>query len=246
MVSALVLSEFTLGSQAPVIRAAKAFPRVFGDDRAQLMFHVTFTPLEEEDMIAERVRQSKNKLRVDAQKDDYGHFSKDLENSKITLTAYLNMGTKVGVPIELKNLAMEGQFIIRFKFMSAMPYVSDVQVWFPDEFGPPSVDFQLQPLKSVDVLNVPGLNSIIDSAIRDGVKGALQYPGIKQDLSAMAAPPAESGEWAAGVLRFTVISAKDLPNMDTFSGASDPYAKALMGLTGAERELARTRVIKDT
>jgi Ca2+-dependent lipid-binding protein len=33
-ISSLILSEFTLGTQAPVIRAVKAFPRVSGDDRA--------------------------------------------------------------------------------------------------------------------------------------------------------------------------------------------------------------------
>jgi len=92
---------------------------------------------------------------------------------------------------------------------------------------------------------VPMLSATLYSAISAAMTSALKYPGIKVDLSSMSAPATESNDWAAGVLRFTVISAKELPNVDMFSGASDPYVRTLMGVTGAEKEVARTRIIKD-
>lgn len=245
-ISSLVLSEFTLGSQAPVIRAVKAFPRVAGDDRAQLMFHVEFQPLTYEDLIAERVRQEKVKMSLNSQTGDYGGFTKDMQNSKITLMAYVGAGTaKIGVPVELKNLAIEGQFIVRFKFGAQSPYISNISTWFPDEYGPPQIDFELIPLKAGNILDVGMLSGAIYGAVNAATRGALTYPGVKVDLTSMMAPPTDSAEWAAGVLRYTMISAKELPNVDMFSGHSDPYARALLGVTGAEKELSRTRVIKD-
>ncbi|KAI9029290.1 hypothetical protein DFJ74DRAFT_479625 [Hyaloraphidium curvatum] len=246
-ISSLVLSEFTLGSQPPVIKAVKSFPRVSGDDRAQVMFHVEWTPLTQEDLIAERVRQERIRSAIKTQAEqDGGGFSKDMQNSKIVLMAYVGAGAaKVGVPVELKNVALEGQFIVRFKFGPQVPYIQTVNAWFPDEYGPPAIDFELQPLKSVNVLDVPLLSGAIQNAIKGTLESMLKYPGYKVDLTGLAAPPTDAAEWAAGVLRMTIISARNLPNVDMFSGASDPYCKILMGVTGAEKVLGQTRIIKD-
>jgi hypothetical protein len=239
------LSEFTLGTQAPSIVGVKTYPQVQTDDVCMLLFHIVFLPMDYEDLQAEQAYLRRKRLA--ARKDPTAVLgaAHDLKNSKMVLKCYFGLGKmRVPVPIELKDVGFEGQFIVRFKFGPTWPHIQVMNVWFPEEYGPPQLDFSLKPLKGLDVYDIPGLKGFINSLVESQSRKFLQFPGYTYSF-AQGPDQAALANLSAGVLRISIYQARGLPNVDTLQGVSDPFVEVKLGTTGAQKVVMITRVVKD-
>lgn len=107
-VDEIVLSKFTLGSQAPRIDSIKTFTNT-GDEVLILDFDLSFTPYD-----ADAVSK-KEKIR------------RELRNLEITLLAKVAM---VPLPVSLKELFINGTLRIQFTFMSGFPHIKVMDLGF--------------------------------------------------------------------------------------------------------------------
>ena len=104
----IVLSKFTLGSQAPRIDSIKTFTNT-GDEILILDFDLSFTPFD-----ADAVSK-KEKMR------------KELRNLEIVLLAKIAM---VPLPVSLKELFINGTLRVQFTYMSAYPHIKVIDIGF--------------------------------------------------------------------------------------------------------------------
>jgi len=239
------LSEFTLGTQAPNIVGVKTYPQVQTDDVCMLLFHIVFMPMDYEDMQAEQAYLRRKRLAARKDPTEVLGAAHDLKNSKMVLKCFFGVGKlRVPVPIELKDVGFEGQFIFRFKFGPTWPHIQVMNVWFPEEYGPPQLDFSLKPLKGLDVYDIPGLKGFINNLVDSQARQFLQFPGYTYSFE--QGPSQEQlANLSAGVLRVCIYQARGLPNVDTLQGVSDPFVEVKLGTTGAQKTVMVTRVVKD-
>ncbi|KAH9412221.1 hypothetical protein HK407_01g01140 [Ordospora pajunii] len=152
----LRLTEFTLGSRSPIVEGV-SYINMEGHALAVEM-EVAFIPLE-------------------ASKDVVRYLEGDQKNwnSKIQLSA--RVGTKNGIginlPILVKELFFKGKIRIAANLFSKNVFVKDVEVCLMDM---PEIDFTLVPLKTVDVMDVPGLSKWIRSIIGSALSSTIVNP----------------------------------------------------------------------
>ncbi|KAF9763703.1 Tricalbin-2 [Nosema granulosis] len=152
----LKLTEFTLGSRAPFVD--KITYHSSKDDTVTLDVNVGFVPLE-------------------ASKDAVDYFlgEKKKWNSKIVLTA--RMGTKTALGINLPILVKEFYFTGRLRaIMRLVPknnFIKDVEICLMEV---PDFNFTLVPLKTVDIMDVPGLSKWISNIIRKVLSTSIVNP----------------------------------------------------------------------
>ncbi|EPR78474.1 Ca2+-dependent lipid-binding protein [Spraguea lophii 42_110] len=157
--SRLRLSEFTLGSKPPHITGI-SFHEDVDDDVIQIDFEIGYVPLE----IGQNLRSKilKNK--------------KFQWNSKIILVARLGTATKgigVDLPIMVKNILFTGEGRVILRLTKELPLIKNVEFLFLNK---PEIDFTLKPLKSVDIMDLPGLSDVIFSTIDSGLSKSLVNP----------------------------------------------------------------------
>jgi Ca2+-dependent lipid-binding protein len=104
----IVLSKFTLGSQAPRIDSIKTFANT-SDEVLILDFDLSFTPFDADAI------SKKEKMR------------RELRNLEIVLLAKFAM---VPLPVSLKELFINGTLRLQFTFMSAYPHIKVIDLGF--------------------------------------------------------------------------------------------------------------------
>jgi Ca2+-dependent lipid-binding protein len=80
-------------------------------------------------------------------------------NSKIVLTARVGsalMKVGVDIPVMIKSMSFRGKLRIQLKLTSEIPLVKTVEACFVEM---PKIDFVLKPLKSFDLMDMPGLSN---------------------------------------------------------------------------------------
>ncbi|KAG0441179.1 hypothetical protein DMUE_1246 [Dictyocoela muelleri] len=166
--SRLRLSRFTLGSTAPTISGICFYDRE-DLDVIQLDAEVSFVPLEIGKSGYNYITRRKCQTRQ--------------WNSKIILVARLGTRVKgigVDLPIMVKDLSFSAKARIILRLTKKIPFLKELEFCFLDL---PKIEFNLRPLKTVDVMDVPGLSRWINSIINSSMKKMLVNPNsIKIDL----------------------------------------------------------------
>lgn len=157
--SQIALSEFTLGSLPPVVKGISFDPRT-SQDTLSFDAEVFFVPLEVSKGAAMMcLNDSMN------------------WNSRIVLTARLGLnvrGKGLDIPVMVRNLSFAGRarIILKLTRCVMMP-VKSVDFCF---LSPPQIDFDLCPLKSIDLMNLPGLSTFIRTLIDSNMQKMLIDP----------------------------------------------------------------------
>lgn len=156
LLNGLRLTEFTLGSRPPFIEGV-SYMNVDGNV-VVVDADVAFVPLE----------TSKDAV-------NYLENGQKNWNSKIQLSA--RVGTKNGIgislPILVKELFFRGRMRVEMNLFSKNLFVKSVEVCLME---PPEVDFTLVPLKTMDIMDVPGLSRWIRGIIDSTLAAALVNP----------------------------------------------------------------------
>jgi Ca2+-dependent lipid-binding protein len=152
----LELAEFTLGSSAPLILGAQVHPQT-EPNVIHLDAELCFIPNEIED--------------------DRGQATAMAQwNSKIVLTARVGKGiVGVDIPVMLKEISFYGKLRVQLELAPTLPFVSKVQIAFLER---PKLDFILKPLKSLDIMDLPGLSNWLSNMIAETLEAKIVDPNM--------------------------------------------------------------------
>lgn len=134
-----------------------------------------------------------------------------------------------GIAARVSDFGLRGMLRVVFKpLVSQIPLIGGVQVYF---LKAPEIDYDLGGVGGV--LEIPGLNKIVENIIIEQVKNFIVLPNkfsmplIPEVLNKTLKCPD-----SAGVLRVKLIKARNLVDKDGLgSGVSDPYAMLTVGAT---------------
>lgn len=150
------LREFTLGSTPPLILGARVYPQT-SPDAIHLDAEICFIPNETDE-------------------DPRGKEEGPVWNSKVVLTARVGKGIlAVDVPVMIKEVSFYGRIRVQLELAPSPPFLSKVQLSFLES---PKIDFVLKPLKSLDVMDMPGLSSWLINTINGALSDVLVDPNI--------------------------------------------------------------------
>ncbi|KAI9363392.1 hypothetical protein DFJ73DRAFT_620407, partial [Zopfochytrium polystomum] len=196
----LHLSVFTLGSAAPRIETVRTIPRS-ADDLLLMEWDLNFTPVDH-DLIGKREI-----------------LLGDVRGSKIEIVARVGKGlASIPLPIVVSDLAFKGKMRLAIKFMSKHPHVKSVEYSFIET---PKVDFTLRPLKALDIMDTPGLQTFLQDSINSTLSHYVEPQRQVFDVEGFF-DGSNNGNIVIGVLRITLYEARDLKNVE-LAGVSDPY-----------------------
>ncbi|KAI8802700.1 hypothetical protein BJ742DRAFT_683889 [Cladochytrium replicatum] len=215
----LSLSEFTLGSNGPRIESVKSDPTA-DEDQLVMDWDINFYTVDED----EGVR--------------FG-MGGEARNSKIQLVARVGKGiASIPIPVLLTDLELRGVAQIRMKFMTTFPHIKSVEFGFLED---PTLQFNLRPLKGMDLMDTPGLSNFVTDTIMGILRSMLVYPNpMVFDMEAMMGP-GEEFDGPVGVLYVTVHEARNLRNKE-LAGTSDPYARVMIG----DKVVAKSKTLSST
>ena len=213
----LRLSTFTLGSEAPRIEGIKTYPRT-DEDVLMMDWDLSFQPFDEDDA-SKRLGTRKN--------------------SKIILTAKLGKSiASIPLPILLKEVGFRGLLRIHIKFSTIFPHIKLIEIGFLDK---PKIDFILRPLKSMDIMDLPGLNSFLNETIKYQLENNIVDPNrITLQIEEMM--NSSTSDEPVGILSVSVYEARSLRNVESLGGISDPYASLKIGSV----VISKTKVVESS
>ncbi|KAJ3321040.1 hypothetical protein HDU76_000166, partial [Blyttiomyces sp. JEL0837] len=157
----------------------------------------------------------------------------DVRQSRVEIVAKLGKGITIPIPIVVADISFKGKLRLGLKFMSKYPYVKTIEYSFLET---PQVDFVLRPLKSLDVMDTPGLQAQLQSIVASSLSGYVEPHKNIFDMEGFMT--GSSADTVVGVLKITIYEARNLKNIE-LAGTSDPYAKVVIG--GVDR--GRTGVV---
>lgn len=164
-ISSLKLSSFTLGSSAPAVLGITHFEEVDAESIC-IEAEFCFVPME-------------------IGKDAYHYVTKKRGfewNSKVILTARLGTkvrGVGVDLPILVKQISFKGRMRVVLKLCRER-IIKSLEVMFTEK---PEIDFDLVPLKTVDLMDVPGLSKWIGLIIDTALKSMVNPNSVIVDLT---------------------------------------------------------------
>ncbi|KAI9363900.1 hypothetical protein DFJ73DRAFT_809986 [Zopfochytrium polystomum] len=211
----LSLSVFTLGSASPRIETIRTIART-ADDMHLMDWDLNFTPVDE-DMVSQREK-------------DLG----DVRQSRIEIVAKLGKGLAViPLPIVVAEIEFKAKLRLGLKFMSKYPHVKTIEYSFLET---PKIDFTLRPLKALDMMDTPGLQTFLNDIIASSLSGYVEPRKNFFDMEAFFT--GTESDRVHGVLRVTVYEARNLKNQE-LAGVSDPFVIVKIG----SKEVAKTNAI---
>jgi len=134
-----------------------------------------------------------------------------------------------GIKAQVKEFSLRGVLRVVLKpLISDIPLIGGVQVYFLSD---PEIDYSLGGVAGA--LNIPGLSTIVERIIREQVRNFVVLPN-KFTMPLVNTIPKKDlfCPNTAGVLRVTLLRAKDLEKKDVAligKGSSDPYAILTVG-----------------
>ncbi|KAJ3217090.1 hypothetical protein HK099_005603 [Clydaea vesicula] len=209
----MLFTTFSLGSEAPRIENIRILPKT-EEETIFMDVAVSFIPFDEETK----------------------PLTLNKKQSKLELKLFIGKGgMTVAIPTIVKNVSLVGTMQASITLSKTFPHIKFVDICFKEI---PVVNFDLRPLKGLDLMDLPGLNNSLYQLIKDQLKANIVDP-VKIHL------PLE--EWAGalpivdkpiGVLKLIIYQAKDLKNRENI-GQSDPYTKFILG----DKVLGRTKAV---
>lgn len=195
----LELTEFTLGSSAPHILGARVYPQT-GSDVIHLDMDVCFVPNEivEHDFIPKTTRGPSR------------------WNSKIVLNARVGKGmVSMDIPVLIREILFYGRFRAQIQLAANIPFIQKVEFGFLEQ---PKIDFILKPLKSVDIMDLPGLSRFLFSMINTNVSKMLVDPNkITIDVAELMKDKKKTRMNSIGVVRVKVLQTRGLKDPEDSS-----------------------------
>lgn len=97
-------------------------------------------------------------------------------NSKVVLVARVGKGILgVDVPVMLQEVLFYGKLRLQMELIPTPPFIGKIQISFLEV---PKIDFILKPLKSFDLMDLPGLSNWISSTIDTALRENIVDPNI--------------------------------------------------------------------
>lgn len=159
----LKLTEITLGTRPPIIERISFLENA--EDKIVLEFAVNFIP-------------------VQASEDVLSYFKRERAHWNTYIELGVVLGNIVEIPILVKNFTFSGIFKVELDLSRKIPFASRASVSLLEM---PVIDFQLIPLKSVDMLDLPYIGGLLNTLIEKGVESVLLEPkAFSIDLVQMA------------------------------------------------------------
>jgi len=94
--------------------------------------------------------------------------------SKIILAARMGKGSLgVDIPVQVTGCALEGNLKIELHTMHSLPFIRTAYISFTQS---PMIGFNLKPLNSMDLMDVPGLSSFLIDLINSILESVLVEP----------------------------------------------------------------------
>lgn len=151
MFKSIRLTELTLGTRPPVVERIGFIDK--NDDSMIIEFAVNFVPLQTSEDILYYFGEEKS------------HW-----NTCIELTAVVGF---LSLPILVRNFTFSGIFRVEISLTRRIPFLKEFSLSMLDL---PHVNFELQPLKTVDFMDLPYLSRAISAIIDMQVKSLLLFP----------------------------------------------------------------------
>ncbi|KAJ3020939.1 hypothetical protein HKX48_009472 [Thoreauomyces humboldtii] len=216
----LRLTTFTLGSQAPRVESIRCYPST-SEDILMMDWELSFSPVDTEALVKS------------------ARESSEIRHSKIELTARVGKGVaSIPLPVLVTDMEFRGKARIQLKFMTQFPHIKTVEFCLLEK---PVIDFNVRPLKGMDLMDTPGLSNFINDTIDHYTSLYVVDPNkITIDLEQLLGSTTELDK-PVGVLRVAVYEAKGLKNME-LAGKSDPYARLYIG----GKPVMRTKTISNS
>lgn len=187
--SKLKLETFTLGSNPPFVLGITSFEET-EPENIVIEAEFGFVPLEMDKETYHFVTRSK----------------KYQWNSKIILVARLGTkikGAGIDLPVLVKGISFKGRVRAKITLTQEKILVKSAEVCFMEM---PEIDFTLSPLKTVDLMDVPGLSKWIHTIINTTLKKMAVNPNsIVVDLAKMAEEKSKS----IGILAIRIADLKN-------------------------------------
>ncbi|PJF19427.1 Tcb1p [Paramicrosporidium saccamoebae] len=197
----LMLTEFTLGSSAPTILSARVHPKT-QPDVVHLDVEVCFIPKDTDTSVAT------------------GDTSSPQWNSKVVLNARMGKGRLgVDVPVMLKEISIFGKLRLQLELGPTVPFVNKIQLGFLET---PRFDFILKPLKSFDLMDLPGLSNWISSSLTETINDTMVDP----NMVVIPLRRSYSDVRSIGVLK---VSLYEVRGMKLVGNLVQPFVKVQIG-----------------
>ena len=221
--SAIRLETLSLGSEAPQLLGAMAY-RQTERDVIHLDVEVLFVPkVTNPTSFMHPLRQT-NHL-------EYA--------SKVVLVTRIGKG-KLGIdiPVAVEGIAVHAKARLELSLMAALPVVKVAELSLREQ---PRVDFILKPLKSLDIMDLPGLSSWLHAIIRTVTGSILVDPNrITVNVDEIVNQARMSSERSFAVLRLVIYGA-NIYEQPGISGDVDPFIVVVKD----GKTMARTPTIMD-
>ena len=95
-------------------------------------------------------------------------------NNRICLVSRVGKGViGINIPILVKDISLNSKIRIELDLISSLPFVKTVTVCLLES---PEIDFVLKPLKSMDLMDLPLLNSFLFNLINENIDNVLVNP----------------------------------------------------------------------
>lgn len=225
----LFLSVFTLGSAAPRIINIRASSS--NESSVDLICDVEFIP--PIDLPSEGS--------ASASESKKGSGNARPSGSKIVLTAKIGGGpVPISLPVSVNNIELRGILNVHLDFIMPFPHVKKLGLSFRDT---PSIDFDLRPLKTLDVMDLGVLSKLIKDMVKSILSCCIVVPNqIDLDMEEILIGANNIDvEAPVGVLEILIAEGRGIKNVE-FAGKTDPYVIVKIG----GREVAKTKYIMNT
>lgn len=217
--TSIKLTRFTLGSEPPIVLGIRAYPET-DVDVVHFDVDLCFIPRQISDDVLVPTRL-KNQFQW---------------NSKIVLAAAF---VGIDVPILLENIYLEASARIQLKLISSDPIVKTAEISL---LRTPKIDFVLKPMRSLDIMDLPGLNKWLRSMINNILGKELVNPNMLTiHVDELIKKAKGRTENSSGVIRMIVYSAK-ITKTNEYTGIADPY----IALEVNSRPFGKTKKLNDT
>lgn len=158
----LKLSEITLGTRPPVVERISFLENA--EDKIVLEFAINFIPVQASEEVLSYFKRER------------AHWNTYIELSVV-------LGNLIEIPILVKNFTFSGIFKTELDLTRKIPFAKRVSISLLEM---PTIDFQLIPLKSVDMLDLPYIGGLLNTLIEKSVTSFLLDPNaINVDLEQM-------------------------------------------------------------
>ncbi|KAI0241778.1 Tricalbin-2 [Massospora cicadina] len=213
-------AHFTLGTKPPLVEGVKYYPRE-ESDVIIMDWKVSFCPHAHHPAIG---------------------LARPPTHPNFDSRVFVDVAFKLGpldftLPVKVSDIRFLANLRIKLRLMNAFPHIKAIEVSL---LSPPEIDVCVCPVW-FDVTNLPGFWALVNRQIRLNLAGiALAPKAFSLDVEGLLS--GSDAESAIGVLKLTVVSARNLKNVELI-GMIDPFVS--IDIEG-RKELVRSRAIDNT